>query len=478
MAKSNQWFDVDRAGLRALLAGRSKAFILRELVQNCFDEPGVTGVHVSLKPVPGKAMATLVVHDDAPEGFSDLRHAFTLYADNRKRANPEKRGRFNYGEKQVLALCGAATIETTTGSVIFHKDGTRTQRRNGKTEVGSVFRATLSMTRAEIKEALTAARTFIVPLGIKMALNGERLPAREPVVKIETTLQTEAADAEGVMRSSRRRTEVALYEPLEGETPTLYEMGLPVCETGDRWHYNVNQRVPLTVDREHVRPAYLRDLRAEVLNRMHGELEAEEVAEPWVQDALTDERVETEAVRAVVVGQHGDRAFVPVPGDRKANERAMAMGYRPVSGGSYGQAAWENIRGAEALRSSIEIAGKTTMADFEPILATDWTEDMRRVSRLAQFIADACLNISVNVRMIRSPKASTVADYADRTIRFNVARLGKRWFRPDNLEAQVDLIVHEAGHEGGGHLEMGYHKALTKMAARLALMEPTALRGI
>lgn len=471
------WLETDRKGLRALWAGKSKAFILRELVANGWDEPGVTSVDVLLRAVPGQAKTELQVIDDAPEGFHDIRHAFTLFADNRKRPDPKLRGRFNLGEKLVLAVCDEARIRTTSAHIVFSPTEGRIHRRTGYTARGSVFSATLPMTRAELDEALRVARTFIPPAGICTTVNGKHLPYRQPEADFESKLTTEYADAEGIMRTGQRKTHVRIYEPLEGETPSLYEMGLPVCETGDRWHYDVSQRVPLTADREHVRPAYLRDLRAETLNRMHEDLEVEEAAEPWVQDAMTDERAQPEAVRSVVTAQHGERAFVPTPSDPKANERAIAMGYRPVSGRSYGRDAWENIREAEALPSAVAVAGETLTADFEPIPAKEWTDDMRRVSRLAQAVADVGLNIPVCVRMIRS-KAGTGADYAGRTIRFNVQRLGKSWFRPECLEDQIGLIVHEIAHEYGGHLEMGYQQAKDRIAARLALAPPALFKEV
>ncbi len=36
------WFEVDRAGLRKLVAARPRVFMLYELVQNAIDEDGVS----------------------------------------------------------------------------------------------------------------------------------------------------------------------------------------------------------------------------------------------------------------------------------------------------------------------------------------------------------------------------------------------------------------------------------------------------
>ena len=53
---------------------------------------------------------------------------------------------------------------------------------------------------------------------------------------------------------------------------TLFEMGIPIVGTGDQFHVSVDQKVPLSFDREQVSPAYLRDVRAAVLNAVHDRL--------------------------------------------------------------------------------------------------------------------------------------------------------------------------------------------------------------
>jgi hypothetical protein len=109
----NHWFDVDKAGLGRQAEEQGKGRLVGELIQNALDEPGVTQIAVALAMVPGQDMADLTVEDDAPEGFHDLTHAYTLFAPSAKRANPEQRGQFNLGEKLVLAVCEQASISTT-----------------------------------------------------------------------------------------------------------------------------------------------------------------------------------------------------------------------------------------------------------------------------------------------------------------------------------------------------------------------------
>ena len=75
------WFEVDRHGLAQILERKGKEFVLFELIQNGWDEPGVTKVSVTLDYL-GRNKARLVVEDDAPDGFKELSHAFTLFATN------------------------------------------------------------------------------------------------------------------------------------------------------------------------------------------------------------------------------------------------------------------------------------------------------------------------------------------------------------------------------------------------------------
>jgi hypothetical protein len=47
-----------------------------------------------------------------------------------------------------------------------------------------------------------------------------------------------------------------LNEAVVTQIAVLYEMGLPIVETGDRWHGNVAPKAPLNRDRDNVPPRY------------------------------------------------------------------------------------------------------------------------------------------------------------------------------------------------------------------------------
>ena len=120
MARSkDSWLTVDRDGLAKVIARNGKAFCVYELIQNAWDED-VTRVDVILDPLPKeRGLCLLTVKDDSPDGFLDLSHSFTLFAESKKKGNAAKRGVFNVGEKLVLALCVSAHVQSMTGTVRF-----------------------------------------------------------------------------------------------------------------------------------------------------------------------------------------------------------------------------------------------------------------------------------------------------------------------------------------------------------------------
>lgn len=465
------WFGADKAGLGQMNEHRPKSFIVKELVQNVRDEAGVTVCKLTIKPVPGKPLVQVVCADDAPEGFYDLRHAFTLFAHTRKRTDPTKAGRFNMGDKQVLSLARKATISTTTGTVVFHEDGTREERKRVKRESGSVFEAYIPMTRAEIKECVQVARTILMPQQIEYRVNGKEVKPRMPDdVLQDVTLQTEFENEEGQYRQTRRKTFIEVYEPAPGEEPSIYELGIPVMPTGDRWHYNIGQRVPLNSDRDNVQPAFLQDVRAEVLNVMVDQLRREDASEPWVRDATADERIDRETLHTVADLRWGERRMVLTPGDDYGRERGIAQGYHIVSPKEMSREEWARMREADVIPASSTIF-RRGVADGRTIPRNEWTPGMKRVEYLSQAVSRAAFNFSVRVVMVESPEATVSAQYGGRRILYNVAVLGQAWF-DGPVKSILRLVIHELGHEeAGNHLSEDYYDCLCRIGAALAVVD-------
>ncbi len=419
-------------------------------------------------------MASLTVTDDSPDGFANLAHAFTLFAPSTKVGEAEKRGRFNLGEKLVLAICEWAEIISTKGGFRFDDEGRHSLRR--RRESGSIFDAVIRMTRAEVDEALRRVQSIIPPAGVTTIVNGVELAYRTPLHTFEATLATELADYDdGRMRSTKRRTTINVYEPATGEPAMIYELGIPVVENDDRWSYDVGQKVPLNMDRDNVTPAYLRHLRTLVLNEMHAKLSEEEATGTWVKEALGDSRVSPEAVTAVVAKLFGEDAVVWDPSDLEANRIAASEGRTVIPSRAFSKEAWSNIRSTGAVLPAGRVTPSpkvlTDPDGVPPIHHDDWTEGMRHIALYTKAMSKALLGFEVRVEFSMAGGMSdggcALAFYGGRTLTYVVKKLGHRFFDdPDALKLDA-LIIHELAHEfESNHLSSRYYDALCKLGAK------------
>jgi hypothetical protein len=482
MPTKHPTFEVDKTGLAKLLERRGREFVVAELLQNSWDE-NASRVDVTLKPAEGDIARDypdhwhLIVEDDNPEGFTDLAHAYTLFAESEKKDDPTKRGRFNLGEKLVIALCAVAEISTTKGRIVF--DGEGREMFPATRDAGSRFTGLIPMD-AGVEGAVRAlVESLIVPEGIATYYNGKPLTARVPVATFDASLRTERADAEGFLRPTTRKTTVAVYEPQYGERGTLYEMGIPVVETGDRWHVDVGQKVPLNTDRDNVPPYYLRDVRALTLNVVADQLRGPEAAEPWVSDAIEDEQIEPAALQAVVRERFGPKAVIADPSDREAEKIAVGQGYTVVSGGALSRPAWKNIKQAGVLRPAGDVTPSPDPDEdadnLELIAPEHWPESVKRCANFAVDIAAVVLDAEIRVEVVNDMTWQFVATYGQRDrgkgglLRFNLAKIGYKAFDMGPLsERMLELVIHELAHHWArDHLSREFYDACCKIGARI-----------
>jgi hypothetical protein len=484
--QKHQWFDVDKAGLGRQAEEQGKGRLVGELIQNALDEPGVTQVAVTLTQVPGQPLADLTVEDDAPEGFRDLAHAYTLFAPSSKRANPEQRGQFNLGEKLVLAVCDQASIATTKGTVLFDPDHGRVEKPD-KRERGSVFTGRIRMTADEYAQVCDYLRSLLLPEGVAVTFNGGKLLPRTPLHAFTASLETQIADDKGVMRPTTRKAQVSLYEPLPGEVPTLYEMGLPIVETADRWHINVGQKVPLNRDRNNVRPAYLRAVRTLVLNEMHSRLSEDDANADWVRQASSDTNCSPEAIRRVLDLRFGEKRAAFDPNDKEAGKNFVAKGGTLVYGPMLSPQEWKNAKKAGAIESAGKLCptpkpyGDGSDGKAVTVIPPEkWTPGMKAVADYAVFLGKELMDVVVTVTFVHTTNNFS-ACYGPGKLDFNVFRLGHRWFE-QGVTLEVDrLLLHELAHQfSGDHLSEEYHEAICLLGARLkrlALAQPGEFGG-
>lgn len=482
--------EVDRKGLAKQLANRPKAFILFELLQNSWDE-NVRNVEVTAEMLEGRPVCAVTVTDDSPEGFEDLKSVYTLFRQSKKAPDPTKRGRFELGEKLVIAHCQHLKLETTKGTVIIEGDERNVYPRR-KRDAGTSIYAEFKMTRPEFAEMMKLAELLSAPEHCKTTINGEQLRSRHTLFEPTASLQTIITDDEGRFKNTMRKTSIKVYEVGPGESAHIFEMGIPIVETGDKWHYDVQQRVPMNWDRNAVTPSFLQTVRVAVMNVGYEQLDEDDATQGWVDRALEDERIEEGAFKTTVGTRYGDDAVAYDPSDPEGSKIAMSEGRQVIYGGAASKNFWNNNRRFGALPAAGKVTpgpttGHSLGGDGEAERELDfekWTPGMRDIADWVETLGWKLISRAVDVRMVSEPTALHCSAYwsnDSHTLTFNYGKLGKKWFDRGKTDADVlRLIIHELAHTFScDHLAKEYHDGLTKLGvklAKLALAEPELFR--
>jgi hypothetical protein len=465
----NNIFEVDIKGLRQLQAGKPKWFIIRELLQNAMDEE-ITKCEIFLDYKQGKA--TIAVTDDSPVGFRDLADAYTLFKDTYKRVNAQKRGRFNLGEKQVLCMADKASIISTTGGIEFDVlKGERTTLRT-KRQAGSEIYLEVRMTRDEFEGCVDYCSEILVPDNILffISVNGSdtELNYRSPYKTFTAKLLTELKQEESMRRVSRE-TEVHLHVK-QNDVAYVYEMGIPICEIDCDYSIDVQQKVPMSSDRDTVDAKYLKVLYGEVLNVIIGEIPEDKSSNIWVREAFTSDRASIESREQVLYKRFGEKALIANPKDARSMDEAISNNYKVIYGREMNKEEWDVVKQDKLLVSTSE-QFKVGIADGKDV---NPNEQQKKVAEFSKKVALECLGLKISVSFYDSPDATVVADFSSELseFRFNVAQFTEAEWEVDEKgevkEKMLDLIIHEIGHSAGWHYEHSYHDCITKIGARLA----------
>lgn len=463
--QNKSWFEVSKEGLKELQSGKPKHFIVRELIQNAWDED-TTLCEVGLNYSRG--VAQIKVTDDNPPGFKDITDAYTLFKTTPKRSNPKQRGRFNIGEKQSLSCAECGHIITTKGKVVFDKRG-RHYSEKEKRDSGTEVLLNVKMSEDEYNEILKILQTYLPPKTLKFVVNGNSISQPTIFKKISVSLETEVLENEALKRVWRK-TDIHILKKNSEET-YLYEMGIPVCSIDCKYQIDVQQKIPLSIDRESVTEKYFNELYAEVLNSTYSNITPEEASSSWIRQALANKRISEEALKTITEKRFGEKVVVANPFDKNSIDEALSRGYNVVYGSELSAKEWENLRKFQVLKSSTDLFGGI------PVKAerVKPTENQLRFAKLAKKIAKDFIKRDIKIIFVKS-KANTAAQYGNQTLTYNLSALPENFFDQLVSEENLDLLIHELSHEAGLHTEKNYHELLSELGAQLiikALSEPS-----
>ena len=448
--------EVSLAGMRELHIGRHPAELIKELVQNAFDEDSANCCTVKVHYESGEG--TLVVVSDNGDGFKDVRDVWTLLGTNPKRRLVNKRGRFNSGDKEVLAVAIWAKVETVGFSVFFPKSGGRTSKKNNR-KSGTVFSVLMPWDGAQAEDLVDRLRLIRPPQDFTYKVNGEAVAHPTPLVTHEATLETVLQDGPGEpMRKTRRRTMIQVSKPVSPDgTGMIYEMGIPIQPIEPPYDVDIQQKVPMPPNRDTVRESYLQDVYAEVLNAMHPKMADKEFGETWVRTATEDNRLTEEAAKETVRSRYGDKVVIWST-DKPSNLEALDNGYEVLHPRTMSAEEREQLREKGGLQSAYAVFGDPAKKKLAE--EVDISDDPIK-QEFAKWVVQIGEMIGMNVkpRFIRLPGTRIAADCTMNTtnplMRFNLEILNDEFFLGRGVQ-QLGLIIHEFGHATmNGNMEHG-----------------------
>jgi hypothetical protein len=473
--KNNQtassWLEIDIVGLRRTLERKGKAWAIFELVQNSWDTDA-TQVDVTLTKPNKNGMSTLTCRDNAPDGYRDLSEAHTLFGSSSKKADPTKRGRFNAGEKFVLVMCESAKVTSTTGQIAFLANGKRKENSEITTEAGTVFEGVLEMSEEEWLEVGRQVQLLFPP--ILTTYNGVEVRQRNPLRVFEETLPTEVANDRGVLSPRKRRTEVRVYQPLEGETPTIYERGIPVVEMDGKYHVSVEQKIPLNTERDNVTAGYLRALHTIVADQMFEFITPEDAVKPWARVAVETGKLSEEATKHIAKARFGDNAVLYDHSDIGSNKEATSKGANVVSRGAVSPEERKVFLQAGALVKAGDVVEFKTNPDLQEAKKTltpdEHDDDMKTFVKLIEEVSPILINHAVTVKIIDDPDVKIAGCTRWRKDSFlfeiNLAHHDIHYWTKN-----YELLIHELAHhkvQSNDHLCREFYDTVTNLGAKLA----------
>src|SRR6185437_1275228 len=284
--------------------------------------------------------------------------------------------------------------------------------------------------RRRVAKACQQLRHILVPQPISLTLNGEAVPSRQPIRTAEATLPTEFSDASGDLRKTERKTRIDIYPVADGEVASIFELGIPVVETGDVFHYDVRQRIPLPINRNNVHPSYLRRLRGAVLDVTADLLTAEQAANKGVTDGIASAKPQTRV--AVMTARFGEKRYV-TDFNREAGGELFAEGHTPVPPNAFDAETWKAIKEAGAIQSANQLRPRHYV-DSIPLPQEHITTAMQKFRQFAELVCQLTLGKSIaHWHWSDNPKASNAASCGPEGesgihLAFNVGVLGPEWF--------------------------------------------------
>lgn len=493
--ESSGWLAISTDGFAAMNAARPPEHLIKELVQNSLDSllPGQAGsIELRYGLLNGSFQVSCI---DNGSGITDLEDLRVVYLTH-KTDSHRKRGRFGRGFKEALCIAELARVVSGSRQLEFlRENGRRITRLGESSQPLSGTEVWMCMPwDGEITAQLDAyfAR-FLVPEAVEFIVNGRRIAPRVIEYQLEASLNTEIYDA--VSQSWKkpiRRTSLALVRALPEETPTIYEMGIPVAavDWDVPFHCDVQQRVPMNPNRDAVSSGYPLKLHVACLPVLLEQMNTEMLKQDWVGTA--GRRCDEAVQRQIIERAFGEKIARSVPkmGQRQFDEDARDLGVQIIntaqtSGGfrdmlkALVPSAREVVQQQEQQQAeqarSQAFAPTTTMEDHD--LRLRWMKQWggrERVEHCLAFAVWFCQQLidtcpipqqAVKGQLTLNPDGSDRLYAHWSSDNWLTLALDQRCFWNDPLGAEALMVlIHEAAHAMNMHHGYDFRKELERLA--------------
>ena len=492
---SSGWLAISTDGFAAMNAARPPEHLIKELVQNSLDslapeQAGSIKLHYGLGD--GSFQVSCI---DNGSGIADLEDLRVVYLTHKTDCH-RKRGRFGRGFKEALCIAEQARVVSGCRQLEFlRENGQRITRLRESAQPLNGTEVTMRMPwDPEIAVQLDAyfAR-FLVPEAVAFTVNGRRITPRLIEHQLEASLNTEIYDASSQSwKKPIRRTSLALVRALPEETPTIYEMGIPVAavDWGVPFHCDVQQRVPMNPNRDAVSSGYPLKLQVACLPVLLEQMNAEMLKQDWVGAA--GRRCEEAVQRQIIERAFGENIARSVPkmGVRQFDEDARDLGVQIIntaqtSGGfremlkALVPSAKEVVHQQERLEaeqaSSRAFVPDTPLAPQDP--RQQWIErwgGQEQVERCLEFAVWFCQGLIDTCPIPQQAVQGQLTLNAEGSDRLYAHWTSDNWltlaldqacFWSDPLGAEsLMVLIHEAAHAMNMHHGYDFRKELERLA--------------
>lgn len=333
--QSEGWLSISTEGFAAMNAARPAEHLIKELVQNALDsfadsQAGRIELRYGIEPE-----GFVVECRDNGSGISNLSDLRVVYLTH-KTDSHLKRGRFGRGFKEALCIAEQARVVSGGQQLQFLLEhGQRVTRQEPAEQCDGTTVWMHMPWPAETRERLDAYfAQFLVPQGIELVVNGERIQPRPVAHQVQTSITTELYDPiSQSWKKPSRATRIHLVRTQLDETPTIYEMGIPVAAVDWTmpYHCDVQQRVPMNPNRDAVATGYPLKLHVACLPALLEQMDDAAVKDEWVGHA--GRRCESEVQKRIIARAFGENIARSVPrmGERHFDEDARELGVEVVN---------------------------------------------------------------------------------------------------------------------------------------------------